>query len=113
MAATAKAPVRPSATGTDLTHAGAGLALAVIQLSAIIPGFGAGLVLTVALAAVVVVPLMLLGLLLALLAAPPYALWRLAARRRQRRSEPSSTFATGPSRGPLQHRDPLHPRASA
>lgn len=86
MATTTMATDHPS--GTDLTHAGGGLALGIIQLSAIIPGFLAGLILTVALAAVVVVPLIALGLLAALLAAPPYGLWRLATRRRQRRSEP-------------------------
>ena len=86
MSATAMSTHRPS--GPGLTHAGAGLALGVIQLAAIIPGFLAGLILVAALAAVVVVPLIALGLLGALLAAPPYGLWRLAARRRQRRSEP-------------------------
>ena len=86
MAVTTMPTDRPSRA--DLTHAGGGLALAVTQLSAIIPGFLAALILGVALVAVVVVPLLALGLLAALLAAPPYGLWRLAARRRQRRSEP-------------------------
>ena len=85
MAATTMPGPRPS--GTDLTHAGAGLALGLVQLSAIIPGFLAGVILVAALVAVVVLPLLALGLVAALLAAPPYALWRLAARRRQRRSE--------------------------
>ena len=85
MAATTMAPRRPS--GAGLTHAGAGLALGLVQLSAVIPGFLAGLILVAALVAVVVVPLLALGLVAALLAAPPYALWRLGARRR-RRAEP-------------------------
>lgn len=86
MARTTMATDRPSRA--DLANAGGGLALGIIQLSAINPGFLPALMLTVALVAVVVVPLMALGLLAALLAAPPYGLWRLAARRRQRRSEP-------------------------
>jgi hypothetical protein len=86
MAATTMATHQPS--GPGLTHAGAGLALGIIQLGAIVPGFLAGLILAGALVAVVVVPLIAVGLLAALLAAPPYALWRLAARRR--RSSPVS-----------------------
>lgn len=72
----------------DLANAGGGLGLGIVQVSAIIPGFLPALILTVALVTVVVVPLTALGLLAALLAAPPYGLWRLAARHRQRRSEP-------------------------
>ena len=83
MAATTMGPDRP--TGAGLTHAGAGLALGLVQLSAIIPGFLAGVILAVALAAVVVLPLIALGLVAAVVAAPPYALWRLWVRRR---SEP-------------------------
>jgi ABC-type sugar transport system permease subunit len=86
MAATTMATDRPC--GADLANAGGGLGLGIIQVSAIIPGFLPALILTVALVAVVVVPLMALGLLAALLAAPPYGLSRLAARRRQRRREP-------------------------
>jgi hypothetical protein len=86
MAATTMGTPRPS--GAGLTHAGAGLALGLVQVSAIIPGFLAGVILTVALAAVVVLPLIALGAVVTLLAAPPYALWRLGARRRQRRTEP-------------------------
>jgi hypothetical protein len=71
-------------TGTDLTHAGAGLGLSIIQLGAIIPGFLAGLALVAALAALVVLPLLALGLVVAVLAAPPYTVWRAAARRRHR-----------------------------
>jgi hypothetical protein len=69
-------------SGTDLTHAGAGLGLSIVQLGAIIPGFLAGLALVALLAAIVVLPLLVLGLVVGLLAAPPYALWRVAARRR-------------------------------
>lgn len=82
--------------GADLVNAGGGLGLGIIQLSAIIPGFLPALALAAALLAVVVVPLIALGLLAALLAAPPYGLWRLAARHRQRRSEPRR--AAAPSR---------------
>jgi hypothetical protein len=72
----------------DLANAGGGLGLGIVQVSAIIPGFLPALILALALVAVVVVPLMALGLLVALLAVPPYGLRRLAARYRQRRSEP-------------------------
>lgn len=80
MAATTMATDRPYRA--DLANAGGGLGLGIIQLGAIIPGFLPALMLTVAFAAVVVVPLMALGLLAAL----PYGLWRLVARHRQRRS---------------------------
>ena len=84
----------PTTTATDrpwraeLANAGGGLGLSIIQISAIIPGFLPALILALALVAVVVVPLVALGVLAALLAAPPYGLWRLAARHRRRRSEP-------------------------
>ena len=87
-------------SGTDLTHAGAGLALAVVQLGAIIPGFMAGLILTVALVAVIVLPLMVLGLVVALLTVPPFLLVRAAVRRRRRRrSEPRGELAAMPAPG--------------
>ena len=82
MATATMATDRPARA--DLANAGGGLGLGIIQLSAIIPGFLPALILAVALVAVVVVPLMALGVLAALLAAPPYGLWRLAARHRQR-----------------------------
>ena len=66
----------------ELANAGGGLGLGIVQLSAIIPGFLPALILTLALVAVVVVPLMAVGLLAALLAAPLYGLRRLAARHR-------------------------------
>ena len=69
---------------TGLMHAGAGTGLALIQLSAIIPGFLAGVILTIALVAVVALPVLALGLAAAVVAAPPYALWRLVTRRRHR-----------------------------
>ncbi|MDP1848885.1 MAG: hypothetical protein Q8K79_13915 [Solirubrobacteraceae bacterium] len=84
-AATTTATDRPCRA--DLANAGGGLGLGIIQLSAIIPGFLAALILAGALVAVVVVPLMALGLLAALLVAPPYGLWRVAARHRQRREQ--------------------------
>ena len=65
----------------DLANAGGGLGLGLVQVSAIIPGFLPALILALALLAVVVVPLMALGLLAGLVAAPPYGLWRLARRR--------------------------------
>jgi hypothetical protein len=58
-------------------HAGAGTALALVQLSAIIPGLLPSLALLGALAAVLVVPLVALALAMAALAAPPAGLWML------------------------------------
>jgi hypothetical protein len=69
----------------DLANAGGGLGLGIVQVAAIIPGFLPALILALALVAVVVVPLMALVLLVGLVAAPPYGLWRLA---RRQRSEP-------------------------
>ena len=72
----------------ELANAGGGLGLGIVQVSAIIPGFLPALILALALVAVVVVPLMALGLLAVLLAAPPYGLRRLAARHRRSRGVP-------------------------
>ena len=55
-------------------HAGAGTALALVQLSAIIPGLLPSLVLLGGFAAVLIVPL---ALVLAVLAAPPAGVWML------------------------------------
>jgi hypothetical protein len=66
-----------SKTYTGLLHAGAGSGLFVVQLSALIPGLLPTLALVGVLTVVVVLPLLALGLVAALVAAPPYALWRL------------------------------------
>jgi hypothetical protein len=67
-----------------LMHAGAGAGLALVQLSVVIPGLLPMIALTLAFAAVLLVPLLALGLVLALLAAPPAALWWAARRLRVR-----------------------------
>ena len=63
-----------------LIHAGAGTGLFLVQISAFFPGFLPFLALTAVFAAVVLVPLVIVGVVAALLAAPPYALWRLLSR---------------------------------
>jgi hypothetical protein len=70
-------------TYTGLLHAGAGTALFTVQASAIIPGLLPTLVLLAVFTAVLVAPLIALGLVAVVLAAPPYALWRLVMRSRR------------------------------
>jgi hypothetical protein len=67
-------------TYAGLMHAGAGSGLFVVQLSALIPGLLPTLALVGVLTVVVVLPLLALGLVAALVAAPPYAVWRLVGR---------------------------------
>jgi 4-amino-4-deoxy-L-arabinose transferase-like glycosyltransferase len=71
-----------------LINAGAGTALAIVQLGAIIPGFLPAVVLTLVLAALVVVPLLALGLVLSVLFGPPAAVWWLWSRHRNRSRAP-------------------------
>ncbi len=80
---------RKTEVSDHFSHAGAGTALVVTNLGAIIPGFIPILALTALVAVVLVAPFLILGLAAALIAAPPYAIWRFAtrARRRRRREE--------------------------
>jgi hypothetical protein len=72
----------------DLVHAGAGTTLVLTYLG-LIPGVIPLLVLAGVVAAVLVLPFVVLGLAAAILAAPPYGLWWLVTRtRRGRRPEP-------------------------
>lgn len=64
-------------------HAGAGTGLALIQLSALFPG----LLVSLALCALLLVPIAVLGLVAAILATPPYLVWRAVGRRRARAEE--------------------------
>lgn len=61
-------------------HAGGGTGLALIQLSALFPG----LLVSLALCALLLVPIAVLGLVAAILATPPYLVWRTVRRRRAR-----------------------------
>ena len=61
-------------------NAGGGAGLALIQLSALFPG----LLVSLALCALVLVPIAVLGLVGAVVAAPPYLVWRAVRRRRAR-----------------------------
>lgn len=74
---------KPSYAG--VLHAGAGTAMVMVQLGAIIPGFLPALAFTLLLVALAVVPMLLIGLVLAVVAAPPAAVWWLWSRRRHRR----------------------------
>jgi hypothetical protein len=65
---------------TGLMHAGAGSGLALVQLSALLPGLLPTLALLGVFTAVVVLPLLALALAAALLAAPPLGLWLLVSR---------------------------------
>jgi hypothetical protein len=64
-------------TYAGLMHAGAGSGLALLQLAAVIPGFLPAVALTAVLVALVVVPLLAVGVVLAVLAGPPAAAWWL------------------------------------
>ena len=79
-------------TYAGLMHAGAGSGLALVQLGAIIPGFLPAVALTAVLAALVVVPLLAVGVVLTVLAAPPAAAWWLW--RRYRCDEATSPLRT-------------------
>jgi hypothetical protein len=74
-----------TSSGPGLLHAGAGTGLFLIQLSAIIPGLLPCVALLGVLTAAVALPVAALGLIAAVLAAPPYLVWRLATRARRRR----------------------------
>ena len=80
--------------GVDLTHAGAGTALAILGLSAVIPGLLPAIVLIAAITVVLVVPLLALGLLIAVVLAPPAGIW-LAVRRRRSRCHPETRSPQG------------------
>jgi hypothetical protein len=68
---------------TGLLHAGSGTGLGLVQLSVLIPGLLPTLALTAVFAVVILLPLLVLGLAVALVSAPPYLVWRLATRGRR------------------------------
>ena len=68
-----------------LLNAGGGTGLFLIQASAIVPGLLASIALLGVLLAAVVVPLLVLGLVVAVVAAPGYGVWRVARRLRSGR----------------------------
>jgi hypothetical protein len=72
-------------------HAGGGTAL-VLGYLGLIPGFLPIVALTVLVTGVVVLPFLTAGLAMALIAAPPYAIWRLInGVHRRRVPEPTAT----------------------
>lgn len=66
---------------TGLIHAGTGTGLALIQLSVLFPGLLPCIGLLAVFAVVLLLPLLVLGLAAAVLAAPPVAAWLLVRRR--------------------------------
>ena len=78
--------------GYGVLDAIGGIGLFVIQFSAVIPGLLPFLILVIAFGAVLALPLVAVGAVLAVVAGPPYAVWRLvAAARRHRRAVPHRT----------------------
>ena len=67
-----------------LIHAGTGTGLALIQLSVLLPGLLPVIGLLAVFAVVLLLPLLVLGLATAVLAAPPTAAWLLVRRARAR-----------------------------
>jgi hypothetical protein len=72
-------PVPPTYNG--LMHAGAGTIVMMGQLCALIPGLLPIIALTVAFALPLVLALVAVGVVGAVLAGPPYMLWRVVRRR--------------------------------
>ena len=70
-----------------LMHAGGGTGLFLLPLSAMIPGLLPFIALAGVFTAALVIPLLVLGLLAALLATPPLGVWLLVSRVRGRRVE--------------------------
>jgi hypothetical protein len=84
-----------------LMHAGAGSGLALVQLSALLPGLLPTLALAGVFIVVVVMPLVVLALVVGVLAAPPLSVWLLvsrtrAARRSRQAGEPVEDQGSGP-----------------
>ena len=73
---------RETTSSDDLAHAGAGTGLALVQLSALIPGLLPSLAIAGLITAVVALPLVALAVAGALVVAPPIGLWRLIRRAR-------------------------------
>ena len=73
---------RETTSSDDLVHAGVGTGLALVQLSALIPGLLPALAIAGLIGAVVLLPLVVLALAGALLLAPPTGVWLLIRRAR-------------------------------
>jgi membrane protein implicated in regulation of membrane protease activity len=84
-------------------HAGAGTALTVAYLGALIPGFIPILALTALVTAVLVAPFLFLGLAAVLAAAPFYLMSRVRRRARRRRHRGEKPPAAIPRPTPLPH----------
>jgi Flp pilus assembly protein TadB len=94
---------RKTEISDQLIHAGAGTALAVVNLGAIIPGFLPLLALTVLVTVVLVAPLVILGLAAVLAAAPFYLMSRALRRARRRRHREQLPPAVTSRPIPLPH----------
>jgi hypothetical protein len=71
-------------TYAGLLHAGGGTGLFLVQLSVVIPGLLPTVGLLGVFIVLVLLPVLVLGLAVTIVAAPPYAVWRLATRARRR-----------------------------
>ena len=85
--------------GAGLIHAGAGTGIFLIQLSALFPGLLPTVALLGVVAVVLVLPMIVLALAGAVVAAPLYVAWRLIARLRHggRPQEPDTSSAPLPA----------------
>jgi hypothetical protein len=71
-----------SGSYNGLMHVGAGTGLFLVQLGAVIPGLLPVVILVVGIGAILLLPLIALGLVAGVLAAPPAAVWLLLRRRK-------------------------------
>jgi hypothetical protein len=91
---------RKTQLSDHLVHAGAGTALTVAYLGALIPGFIPVLALTALVAAALVAPLLILGFAAMLAAAPFYLMSRVRRRARRRRHRGEKPPAVIPRQTP-------------
>jgi hypothetical protein len=66
-----------------LLNAGSGTGMGLVQASVLFPGLLPTVALLAVFTVVIVLPILVLGLALAVLGAPPYLAWRLATRGRR------------------------------
>jgi hypothetical protein len=108
-----KPVARRARSEMDLSSAGGGTALVVMYLG-LIPGFLPSLALLVVAIAVIVLPLVLLGLAAALVLGVPYGLWRLATVRwRRTRQHQTAARVTAQCDMPTGYAGPASPMQTA
>ena len=90
---------RPRRAEIDLSNVDGGTAL-VLMYVGLIPVVSPTLVLTVVVSAVIVFPVLALGIAAAIVVGPPYAVWRLITERRRRTRRDSSTVSLSRAAAP-------------